>query len=189
MIDAALRAEEEAKRITAAQAGITCGTVAVTAAHEEEIWTGSPSQLLNIKLYVIWGLVLIATVIAGLIQPVFFILLIGLIIIAMIQCTLAYLNIRKTRYTITTQRVKVTTGIFTMDIQEIELFRVKDTAAHQPFFMRLFKIGMVQLVSGDSKNPNIFLKAIPKPRETRERIRQEVLGLRQKLGVRELDVM
>ena len=80
-------------------------------------------------------------------------------------------------------------GIFNKDVQEIELFRVKDTAAHQPFLMRLFKLGTIQILSGDSKNPDINLIAMPNPRETRERLRIEVLALRQKLGVREVDMM
>ena len=188
-VDVALRAAEEAKRTSTTQPSQSPAGLAVTSAHEEEIWSGSPSQLLNIKLYLIWGLLLIGVVIAGLIQPQSFLLFVVLIPIALIQCIFAYLKIKKTRYLITNQRVKITTGIFSQDIQEVELFRVKDTAAHQPFFMRLFKLGLIELVSGDSKNPDIVLVAIPNPRETRERIRQEVLILRQKLGVREIGVM
>ena len=156
-IDAAFREADEAKRSDKLTRLSVVGGVAITPAHEEEIWSGSPSQFLNVKLYLIWGFLLICTVIAGLIQTQYYIALVILIPIALIQCIWAYLTVKKTRYAITTQRVRVSWGIFNKDVQEIELFRVKDTAAHQPFLMRLFKLGTIQILSGDSKNPDINL--------------------------------
>ena len=160
-----------------------------TAAQEQELWRGTPSQLLNLRLYTIWIIILAIAIIAGVIQKEYFIALIVLVPLCILQCVWAILKIRATRYVVTTQRVQVVRGIFSKDVQEIELFRVKDTSVHQTLFLRLFSLGNIRILSGDSSNPSVFLSAIPKPVDLRERLRQEVLNLRQKFGVRELDVM
>jgi uncharacterized membrane protein YdbT with pleckstrin-like domain len=83
----------------------------------------------------------------------------------------------------------VISGIFSKDIQEIELFRVKDTMAHQSFFLRLFGLGTITVLSGDANHPRLVLSGVPHAVELREKLRQEVMNLRQRFGVRELDVM
>jgi uncharacterized membrane protein YdbT with pleckstrin-like domain len=85
--------------------------------------------------------------------------------------------------------VRVVSGIFGKEIQEIELFRVKDTAANQSFFLRLFGLGTITILSGDEKQPRLVLSGVPGAIELRERIRTEVMNLRQRFGVREVDVM
>jgi hypothetical protein len=45
------------------------------------------------------------------------------------------------------------------------------------------------VLSGDEGNPRIVLDGVPNAIEMRERLRQEVLSLRQRFGVREVDVM
>ena len=174
----------------------------VTAAHEQELWSGTPSQLLNVGLYVTWIFIFLCAAIAAAVAsasgsvdekafPIGITALAFVVLVpfCILQCIFRILKIRSTRYVVTTQRVRIVRGIFSNDIQEIELFRVKDTSAHQTFVLRMFGLGNVRILSGDSSNPSLFLWAIPKSVQLRERIRQEVLVLRQKFGVRELDVM
>jgi membrane protein YdbS with pleckstrin-like domain len=164
--------------------------VVVMASDELSIWSGSPSQILNLRLYIVWGLILVTGIIASIIEPKTIIPLFAvLVFIAGIQCGWAFLKIKKTQYLITNQRVRIRTGILNKKIQEIELYRVRDTSAGQTFFQRIFSIGDVQIISGDETNPNLAILSIPKALETREKIRQEVLHLRQRLRIRELDVM
>ena len=170
----------------------------VSGAHENEIWKGNPSQLLNLGHYIGWAIfLLISFVVAiaatkaipdsskGAVWSAFCVL----VFICALQSFLRVLKIKSTRYEIATQRVRVIRGIFSKDIQEIELFRVKDTSAHQTLFLRIFSLGNVKIMSGDATNPLILLQAVPKAMQLREQLRQEVLSLRQKFGVRELDVM
>jgi uncharacterized membrane protein YdbT with pleckstrin-like domain len=110
-------------------------------------------------------------------------------LLALLQIVLRNLRLRSTFYVLTTQRVRVVSGLLNKDIQEIELFRVKDTSVYQRFFQRLFGLGTITIVSGDANQPRLVLRGIPRALELRERLRQEVLVLRQRYSVRELDMM
>ena len=156
---------------------------------EEELWRGHPSQLLNFKIYFIWTIVLALVFFTGFVIHWVLLVFGALAVIALIQAIFHFIHLRAIEYVVTTQRVRVVSGIFSKDIQEIELFRVKDTQAHQSFFLRLFGLGTITVISGDEKHPQLILNGIPRPIELRERLRQEVMVLRQRFGVRELDVM
>jgi membrane protein YdbS with pleckstrin-like domain len=166
-----------------------------SATGEAELWRGHPSQVLNFSIYIFWGLVLaLALVVVGTIvygESHFWSAVIfgAVALIAFIQVAVAYLHLRAVEYVVTTQRVRVVSGIFSKDIQEIELFRVKDTLANQSFFLRLFGLGTITVLSGDESHPRIVLSGVPQAIELRERLRQEVMTLRQRFGVREVDVM
>ena len=156
---------------------------------EQDLWSGSPSQLLNLKTYVLWGIALGAISILGTMRREIFIAFLVLLPICFFHLLHGYLHIRSIKYVITTQRIRVIRGIFSQDIQEIELFRVEDTTVHQSFFLRLFGLGNITILSGDQRNPTLLLVAIPGAVQLRERLRQEVMNLRQRLGVRPVDVI
>jgi membrane protein YdbS with pleckstrin-like domain len=167
------------------------------AAAEQELWRGHPSQVLNFDVYSFWVLVLIVALVAAVAlvesgdcsREWGLIIFSGVALIAGINTAVAYLHLHAIEYVVTTQRVRVVSGIFSKDIQEIELFRVKDTMAHQSFFLRLFGLGTITILSGDEHHPRIVLSGVPHAVELREKLRQEVMTLRQRFGVREVDVM
>jgi membrane protein YdbS with pleckstrin-like domain len=163
------------------------------AAGEEELWRGHPSQILNLHIYLFWGIVLVLTIVAALVladSQLWALAIIGIVaLVALAQSAWACFHLRAIEYVITTQRVRVVSGLFSKDVQEIELFRAKDTAARQSFLLRLFGLGTITVLSGDERHPRLVLDGVPGALELRERIRQEVMTLRQRFGVRELDVM
>jgi len=170
--------------------------VAAVAA-EQELWRGHPSQVLNYDVYSFWALILIVTL-AVAVTLVYLqecsqewsILLFGIVaLVALINIVVAYIHLRAIEYVVTTQRVRIVSGIFSKDILEIELFRVKDTMAHQSFFLRLFGLGTITVLSGDERQPRLVLSGVPNAIELREKLREEVMALRQRFGVREVDVM
>jgi membrane protein YdbS with pleckstrin-like domain len=156
---------------------------------EEELWRGRPSPILNLKLYIFWTIFLLGVLFAVLVRAKLWPVLVVLALLALVQIILRNLRLRSILYVVTTQRVRVVSGLLNKNIQEIELFRVKDTSVHQWFFQRLFGLGTITIVSGDAQNPRLVLHGIPRAMELRERLRQEVLALRQKYSVRELDMM
>jgi membrane protein YdbS with pleckstrin-like domain len=167
--------------------------VAVSHTEEEELWSGHPSQILNLHIYLFWGIILAVVLIVALIfadNTWWALAIFGVVaIVALAQSTWAWFHLRMIEYIITTQRVRVISGLFSKEVQEIELFRVKDTSARQAFLQRLFGLGTITVLSGDEKQPRLVLDGVPHPIEMRERLRQEVLTLRQRFGVREVDVM
>jgi membrane protein YdbS with pleckstrin-like domain len=166
---------------------------AVSPAEEEELWRGHPSQVLNLHVYLFWGIVLAVTLTLSLLfadNGYWALGIFGVVaLVAVAQSAWAYFHLRMIEYVITSQRVRVISGLFSKEVQEIELFRVKDTAARQAFFQRLFGLGTITVLSGDEGHPRLVLDGVPRALEMRERLRQEVLTLRQRFGVRELDVM
>ncbi len=141
---------------------------------ENLLWSGTPSQVTNLGTFVIWGILACTLVLA----PVSLILIIW-----------KYLEVKNQVYELTNQRLKMHSGVLSKKIEEIELYRVRDTQFEQPFFLRLFGLGNVILFTTDSTSPEIILPAIPNAQGVREQIRNAVEETRDSKRVRvsELD--
>ena len=143
---------------------------------EQEIWSGHPSQILNLGIYIFWGALILLTAILAYVfvtdvtSPLFWIsIIVGTIaFVALVNVGIAYFHLKAIHYTVTTQRVRIVSGIFSKDIQEIELFRVKDTMANQSFFLRLFGLGTITILSGDEKPAASHFLGVPGAIELRE---------------------
>ncbi len=99
-----------------------------------------------------------------------------------------WLVIRCTRYTLTSQRLQLETGVFSKHLEEIELYRIKDSELLRPFIQRLVGLGTVRVLSSDSTMPEMQVRCISKADGVRELIREHVEKVRKARGVRELDV-
>lgn len=173
--------------VASAAASVPAAPAVVAA--EEELWSGGPSQVVNLKLYIVWTLVLLGVGSAVTVRVDLWPVPVILGVVALLQIAVRNLRLRSIRYVVTTQRVRVVSGFFSRDTEEVELFRVKDTMVYQGFFQRLFGLGTITILSGDERHPRLVLVGIPGAVELRERLRQEVMALRLRLGVREMDVM
>ena len=120
-------------------------------------------QLLNIVSFILWSWTLLIPIII-------------------------YLKTRFTVYELTNQRIKLKTGILNQEIDECELYRVRDYKVVKPFFQRIFGLGKIELVTSDRSNSNINLNGIKDPEKLYNLIRDNVEKIRRKTGTRELDV-
>ena len=130
---------------------------------EKQLYTGRPSQILNIVSFILWSWTLLIPIII-------------------------YLKTRFTVYELTDQRIKLKTGILNQEIDECELYRVRDYKVVKPFFQRIFGLGRIELVTSDRSNSNINLNGIKDPENLYNLIRDNVEIIRRKTGTRELDV-
>jgi len=135
---------------------------------EKIIWEGTPSQLLNIKYYVICG--------------IFF-----WTIIPLFMMYWNYLKIKNMKFTITSQRLISREGIFNKKTEQIELYRIKDIILVEPILLRIFKLGNVILITSDKTKPNQLLLAMHDPNNLRDIIRNIVEDLRVSKDVKEVD--
>ncbi len=87
---------------------------------------------------------------------------------------------------ITTQRVMVTSGIFSKDVEEVEYYRVQDTTYHQSFVERLIGIGTITLFSRDKTAPT-FSFTIHEPEYFREEIRNSMKTERRRMRTMQFD--
>ena len=136
---------------------------------EEIVWRGTSSQWKNFGVYLICGLF------CWLIVPVFFALA-------------YYLQTRCKVFELTTERLKITSGVFTKVTETLELYRVKDIETRQPFFSRLVGIENVQMNTSDASSPFVLIEAVPSSVGFADKLRNQVEIIRQQKRVREIDI-
>jgi len=135
---------------------------------ENTIFRGTPSQLINIKCYLLCGSLF------WLVFPLFIMFW-------------NYLKIKNSIHEITTERLITTTGVFNKATEQIELYRVKDIRLEEPFLMRIFGLGNILLITSDRTLGTILLPAMSNPKKMKNEIRKIVEKLREKKNVREMD--
>ena len=122
---------------------------------ERTVWSGTPSQVINLSSYIVSALFF------WLIFPLF-------------SAFWKWLEVRNTRYEITTQRLKTESGVFNKKINDLELYRVQDYIVDEPFFLRLFGLCNITLETSDFTDPRITLYALPKNEQLNDKIRTYV---------------
>ena len=136
---------------------------------ETDLWQGTPSQWTNFKLFAI------CAVTFWLIVPIFI-------------AAWRWLETSRYVYRVTSQRIIITRGVLTRRTDQLELYRAKDVALLEPFWLRLFKLGHIDLVTSDPTTPQLRLQAVPNPAALREQLRNAIESLRVSKGIRELDI-
>lgn len=132
---------------------------------EREDWQGSPSQWTNFWWYVLCVLVI----------P--------------IPWAVWKLAVTATTdYAVTTQRLTLREGVFNRTLEEIELYRIKDTTLTKSFWQRVLGLGSVVVESSDTSMPRLVIPWVKDAEHVRQTIRQNVEAVRRARGVRELDV-
>jgi membrane protein YdbS with pleckstrin-like domain len=83
---------------------------------------------------------------------------------------------------LTTQRLKVTSGVFTKVSETLELYRVKDIETRQPVFSRLVGIEDAQMTTSDVSSPSVLIEAVPSRVGFADKLRNRVEIIRQQNG-------
>jgi uncharacterized membrane protein YdbT with pleckstrin-like domain len=136
---------------------------------EETVWGGSSSQWKNLGIFILCGLF------CWLIVPIF---------IALAR----YLQTKCKIYELTTERLKITEGVFSKVTDTLELYRVKDLETRQPFLHRLAGIENIQINTSDVSTPFVLVEAIPTNVGFGDKLRNQVEVIRTQKRVRELDI-
>ena len=87
-------------------------------------------------------------------------------------------------YVVTSDRVRVFTGLLSKDAENVELVRVQDVDYHQGVSERLLNIGDITLHSADPSDPKITLHNVRDPERVSGIIRAAWLAARKRYGVR-----
>ncbi len=135
---------------------------------EEVLWHGKPSQVLNVPIY---ALCLLGSF---LIVPIFY-------------AAWRWIELNNIEYEFTTERIFKKTGVFSKMISEVELYRIKDYTLQEPFWLRLFDLGNIQLDSSDKNLPIFNMRGLEKSSQLRDKIRMYVERLREIKKIREVD--
>ena len=172
---------------------------------DQTVWQGRPSALLDLPFYT---LLLVGAVAASLgllfmlpapgtasvserssTAQLFQWLIAGVWLVSVGLALARWLTRRSTRYVLTSERLRVTTGVFSTTTEDTELRRVRDSAVSRPFSLRIVGLGDVRIASADPSTPRITLQAIRDPDRVQDTLRRLVEHRIKAQGVREIDVM
>jgi len=140
-----------------------------SASAEEIVWRGTSSQWKNFWVFLLCGLF------CWLVVPIFF-------------GVARYLQTKCKVFELTTQRFKVTSGVFTKKTETLELYRVKDIETQQPFMSRLVGIENIKMTTTDASSPVVLVDAVPSSVGFADKLRNQVEIIRQQKRVREIDI-
>jgi hypothetical protein len=150
---------------------------------ENTLWKGSPSQWLNIGPFTA-ALVLGAGILVG---GLFFAPLFAGLLLPLGYVIWNYLVVRAQVFELTSERLRITRGVINQQVDEIELYRVKDSLMIRTWWMRLTGLASIALETSDRSMPKLVIPAIHGGMEMREILRKQVEAQRDKKRVREMD--
>ena len=140
-----------------------------SATADEIVWSGSPSQIVNLPAFVVCFLL------CWLVVPIF---------VALWK----WLVVRNTRYELTTERLKLREGVLNKVFNEVELYRVRDYRAEQPWYLRPFSLGNVIMGTTDASHPTLVVRAVRDVERVLELVRRHVEDCRARKNVRAIDL-
>lgn len=79
-----------------------------------------------------------------------------------------------TRYRLSEDRIFCEKGFFTIQGEEVLLYRVRDLELRMTLWQRLFRTGTVCVHSSDKTEPHLELKNVRRPRDVKELIYRNV---------------
>jgi len=155
------------------------------ASSETILWKGHTSQWVNFWYYLICVVLAVVALVgvpfSGGLSAIGLVIPLGMWVVQ-------WLVTQSTQYELTSQRLRVRTGILNRRLNEIELYRVQDYVMDQPLFLRLLGCGNLTIISSDVTTPELVMKAIAGVEPVREQLRAAVQHERDRKRVRQLDV-
>jgi len=170
---------------------------------EQTVWQGSPSQAVNLPVYMTLAIgAIVATV--GLLllrsqtlpsatddisaRSIYPWVIVVIWLLCGVGALMTYLKVSTTKYVLTTERLRVTTGVLSTITQDLELRRVRDSVILRPFWARVAGLGDVQILSADASTPRMVLHAIKDPDGVQSKIRSIVQTQWAKFNVRQMEI-
>ena len=161
---------------------------------EEKIWSGSPSQIRNIKplsLCAVFALALLAGAILAWSKKMPGWLGGAALFLALVPVAIGVWKILKTRshkFELTSERLLISGGVFNVVTESLELYRVKDIRMTQPFFERLFGLENIELTTSEISAPFVRIDHVPKSEKLGDKIRTQVEACRVAKNTREIEM-
>lgn len=132
---------------------------------EQTIWRGNSSQLKNF-----WPFVSC------------------LLVVPIPWAVYRWLEVKTTTYQLTTERLIIERGILNKATDTLELYRVRDLQVTQPFWIRLFGLENIHMITTDTSTPTVILDCVPKALGLPDQFRKQVEEARMRKRVRSVDI-
>jgi uncharacterized membrane protein YdbT with pleckstrin-like domain len=92
--------------------------------------------------------------------------------------------VKATEYEVTSQRIRIRTGILTKRTDELELYRANDTSLIEPLMLRIFGLGTIEVRTMEAGARAVHLQAVHGARGLREHLRTHIEECRDRKRVR-----
>ena len=89
-----------------------------------------------------------------------------------------------TRYSMSEDRVFLQKGVFSVQFEEIVLYRVSDISLKMNLGQRLFGLGTIIIHSSDKTTPHFEIRSVRHPLEVKEMLYQQVEAMKLKRRIR-----
>lgn len=152
---------------------------------ESSLWQGRPSQWTNLPRIIAASLLAAAVAAAAWFWQLPW-LAAGILLPAG-WAAAAILRVRCVLYELSDQRLRFSRGVFNRSVDELELYRIKDSSVFQPLLLRIVGCGHVLLETSDRSEAQVRLTAVHDPLAVREHLRHAVERVRDAKRVREVD--
>jgi uncharacterized membrane protein YdbT with pleckstrin-like domain len=154
---------------------------------ETSLWRGTPSQWTNFGVYFVCLLLAAGVVAAWYFKQDQPLILVGLAV-PFLWAIGRWIATSCNVYEVTTERIKIRSGLLSRRTNELELYRVRDYSLVEPFWLRLVGVADVVLQTADRTTPQVVLHAVPRAAMLKDQIRTHTERMRQRLGVRDLEI-
>ena len=94
-----------------------------------------------------------------------------------------------TRYAISEDRLFLSTGFFSIQDEEILLYRIRDINTSRTLWQRLFGVGTITVSSSDKTMPKLVLKNVKNPMQVKELLHSQVEDMKIQRRVRLGEIM
>ena len=85
-----------------------------------------------------------------------------------------------TRYKLTDDKLMVSTGIFSINEEEMRLYRIMDVTLKRSFGERLWGLGTIHICSSDKTTPELDIKRVRQSADVKEMLSDMVEAARKK---------
>jgi uncharacterized membrane protein YdbT with pleckstrin-like domain len=109
--------------------------------------------------------------------------LLGFVILCGIVCLSYFIKSRSIHFEVTTQRIRLETGLLSKVQESLELFRIDHFELHKPLGMRLLGSASLKVYTSDTELSKFYLYAIPNLESIAETLRTCQLRERTRRGL------
>jgi membrane protein YdbS with pleckstrin-like domain len=153
---------------------------------ERPLFTGHPAIVYSLGQFVPFAVLIFLAILAGYqldsaMHRTY--VLLGLLLASGLIFLYFYLASVSTRFTITTQRIKVRHGVLSQTEENLEMFRIDHFEIRKPITWRLFGYASLHLFSSDAEMPRFRIFAVPNLEALADTLRECQLRERTRRGL------
>lgn len=109
-------------------------------------------------------------------------------ILPLIALIYKWVEIKCWGYNLNEMTISEKKGIFNTSLQEIHYYRIKSITVDQPFFLRIFGLSTITIMTTDPSTPLMTLYAVEYGEEIRGAIKEETVRWRKEMKVRNFEL-